>query len=71
VQTDYNTALSMNTKMHIIHDNLKYLSELEKGKTKEMEENNDPKSEKKDLKKFGICPSQKKKIPLSKTYVKT
>ena len=42
---EYNTALAMNTKMHIIHDNLEHLSELEKGKTEEMEKNDDPKSE--------------------------
>merc|ERR1711873_60828 len=39
---DYNTALAMNTKVHIIHDNLKHLSENEK---EEIKENKNPKSE--------------------------
>merc|ERR1712240_740304 len=42
---EYNTALAMNTKMHIIHDNLEHLSELEKGKIEEMERKYNPKSE--------------------------
>lgn len=42
---EYNIALAMNTKMHIIHDNLEHLSELEKGILEEMEKNDDPKSE--------------------------
>ena len=42
---EYNTALAMNTKMHIIHDNLEHLSEIDKGKIEEMEKNYDPKSE--------------------------
>ena len=42
---EYNTALAMNTKMHIIHDNLEHLSEIDKGKIKEMEKNYNPKSE--------------------------
>ena len=36
---DYNTALAMNTKVHIIHDNLKHLSESEK---EEIKENKNP-----------------------------
>ena len=43
---EYNTALAMNTKMHIIHDNLEHLSETDKGKMKEMEKIFDPNSEK-------------------------
>merc|ERR1712240_219460 len=42
---EYNTALAMNTKMHIIHDNLEHCSEIDKGKIEEMEKNYDPKSE--------------------------
>merc|ERR1712240_525295 len=39
---DYNAALAMNTKMHIIHDNLKHLSESEDDETEGKE---NPKSE--------------------------
>merc|ERR1711873_399227 len=42
---EHNTALAMNTKMHIIDDNLEHLSEIDKGKIKEMEKNYNPKSE--------------------------
>ena len=35
---EYNTALAMNTKMHIIHDNIKHLSESENEKTDEKED---------------------------------
>merc|ERR1711873_20302 len=42
---EYNAALAINTKMHIIHDNLEHLSEIDKGKIEEMEKNYDPKSE--------------------------
>merc|ERR1712240_90414 len=35
---DYNTALAMNTKMHIIHDNIKHLSESEDRKTDRKED---------------------------------
>merc|ERR1711873_111624 len=42
---EHNTALAMNTKMHIIDDNLEHLSEIDKGKIEEMEKNYDPKSE--------------------------
>ena len=42
---EYNTALAINTKMHIIHDNLENFSEIDKGKIEEMEKNYDPKSE--------------------------
>merc|ERR1712240_914268 len=35
---DYNTALAMNTKMHIIHDNIKHLSESEDERTDEKED---------------------------------
>ena len=42
---EYNTALAINTKMHIIHDNLEHLSEIDKRKIEEMEKNYDPKSE--------------------------
>ena len=31
---EYNTALAINTKMHIIHDNLEHLSEIEKGENR-------------------------------------
>merc|ERR1712089_47595 len=39
---EHNTALAMNTQVHIIHDNLEHLSELDKGKIKEMKRNYDP-----------------------------
>ena len=42
---EHNTALAINTQMHIIHDNLEHLSDLDKGKIEEMEKNYDPKSE--------------------------
>merc|ERR1711873_205852 len=42
---EHNTALAMNTKMHIIHDNHEHISEIDKGKIKEMEKNYDPKLE--------------------------
>ena len=42
---EHNTALAMNTQVHIIHDNLKHFSEHEKEKIEEMEKNYDPKSE--------------------------
>merc|ERR1711954_70181 len=42
---EHNTALTINTQVHIIHDNLEHLSDLDKGKIEEMEENYDPKSE--------------------------
>ena len=35
----------MNTKMHIIHDNLEHLSEIDKGKIEEIEKNYNSKSE--------------------------
>ena len=41
---EHNTALAMNTQVHIIHDNLKNLSDLDKGNKKETEKNYDPKS---------------------------
>ena len=34
---EYNTAIAINTQMHIIHDNLEHLSDLDKGKIEEME----------------------------------
>ena len=42
---EHNTALAMNTQVHIIHDNLKHFSEHEKEKIEEMEKNYDPESE--------------------------
>ena len=36
---EHNTALAMNTQVHIINDNHKHLSDLDKGKIKEMEKN--------------------------------
>ena len=42
---EHNTALAINTQMHIIHDNLEHLSDLDKKKIEEMEKQYDPKSE--------------------------
>merc|ERR1711867_36554 len=39
---EHNTALTINTQMHIIHDNLKHLSNLDNGKIEEMEKSYDP-----------------------------
>ena len=42
---EYNTALAINTKMHIIHDNLEHLGEIEEVEIKEMEKIFDPESD--------------------------
>merc|ERR1712240_93767 len=63
---EHNTALAINTKMHIIYDNLEHLSDLHKGKIEEIEKNYDPKSE--DLKKSGTYLTQVKMNLLSKIW---
>ena len=42
---EQNTALALNTEMHIIHDKLEHLSDLDKEKLEEMKKQYDPKSE--------------------------
>ena len=56
---EHNTALAMNTQVHIIHDNLEHFSEHEKEKIEEMEKITIP-NQKTSSKKSGIYLTQAK-----------